>query len=34
MPPSSALVTVYDDGIDRREDVEALVLTAYGYAMS
>jgi hypothetical protein len=34
MPAGHALVTVYDETVEHRDDVEALVLTAYGYAMS
>jgi hypothetical protein len=34
MPAGHALVTVRDENIERREELEALVLTAYGYAMS
>ena len=34
MPGHHAMVTVSADALDRPADVEALVLTAYGYAMS
>jgi hypothetical protein len=34
MPGRHAMVTLYGDALDQRADVEALVLTAYGYAMS
>jgi hypothetical protein len=34
MPGEHVLVSVRSHAIDRIEDVEALVLTAYGYAMS
>jgi len=34
MPQGHMLVTVDGPSFDRRRDVEALVLTAYGYAMS
>jgi hypothetical protein len=34
MPVGHALVTVSDERFERREELEALVLTAYGYAMS
>jgi hypothetical protein len=34
MPPGNQLVAVSDESIDRRSELEVLVLTAYGYAMS
>ena len=34
MPGRHALVSMNGDTVNRREDVEALVLSAYGYAMS
>ncbi|MDQ1449474.1 MAG: hypothetical protein QOC79_2445 [Actinomycetota bacterium] len=34
MPVRHVMVTVYGETADRREDIEALALTAYGYAMS
>ena len=34
MPGRQALVSINGDTVHRREDVEALVLSAYGYAMS
>jgi hypothetical protein len=34
MPGQHALVSVYGEPCGRRHDIEALVLTAYGYAMS
>ena len=34
MPDEHALVNVYSELLGRRHDIEALVLAAYGYAMS
>jgi hypothetical protein len=34
MPAHHVMVTVYGDAVGCRQDIEALVLTAYGYAMS
>jgi hypothetical protein len=34
MPGRHAMVAVYGDAVGRRADLEALVLTAYGYALS
>jgi hypothetical protein len=34
MPGQHELVSVYSESIDRPQDLEALVVTAYGYAMS
>jgi hypothetical protein len=34
MPGQYALVSVYGESFERRHDIEALVLTAYSYAMS
>ena len=34
MPGQHELVSVYSDSIGRSQDIEALVVTAYGYAMS
>jgi len=34
MPDRHSMVAVYGDAVGRRADLEALVLTAYGFAMS